>query len=214
VQYRCGKADPPGLRYAEQGGTHADLNRGVPLSAIHGNGTSELSGIKLIAAILLVLAASRGLAQEHQHGTGEKLGAVHFATSCNGAAPNDINRAVALLHSFQFSRAIDDFKVVLGKDATCAIAYWGIALSDWGNPFAPGIIDKRLLELGRESAERGEMLCAKTQRERAYIAAVSNLYRDFESTPQKARLLAYRNAMEDVAAKYPEDHEASHYLCA
>jgi hypothetical protein len=202
------------LRYAEQGGTHADLNRGVPLSAIHGNGTSELSGIKLIAAILLVLAASRGLAQEHQHGTGEKLGAVHFATSCNGAAPNDINRAVALLHSFQFSRAIDDFKVVLGKDATCAIAYWGIALSDWGNPFAPGIIDKRLLELGRESAERGEMLCAKTQRERAYIAAVSNLYRDFESTPQKARLLAYRNAMEDVAAKYPEDHEASHYLCA
>jgi tetratricopeptide (TPR) repeat protein len=167
-----------------------------------------LSGTKLIAAILLVLVASRSLAQEHQHGAGEKLGAVHFATSCNGAAPNDINRAVALLHSFQFSRAIDDFKVALGKDATCTIAYWGIALSDWGNPFAPGIIDKRLLQLGRESAERGEMLGAKTERERAYLAAVSNLYRDFESTPQQARLLAYRNAMGDVAAKYPEDHEA------
>jgi hypothetical protein len=167
-----------------------------------------LSGTKLIAAILLVLVASRSLAQEHQHGAGEKLGAVHFATSCNGAAPNDINRAVALLHSFQFSRAIDDFKVALAKDVTCTIAYWGIALSDWGNPFAPGIIDKRLLQLGRESAERGEMLGAKTERERAYLAAVSNLYRDFESTPQQARLLAYRNAMGDVAAKYPEDHEA------
>jgi hypothetical protein len=167
-----------------------------------------LSGTKHIAAILLVLVAARSLAQEHQHGTGEKLGAVHFATSCNGAAPNDINRAVALLHSFQFSRAIGDFKVALGKDATCTIAYWGIALSDWGNPFAPGIIDQRLLQLGRESAERGEMLGAKTERERAYLAAVSNLYRDFESTPQQARLLAYRNAMGDVAAKYPEDHEA------
>jgi hypothetical protein len=116
--------------------------------------------------------ASRSLAQEHQHGTGEKLGAVHFSTSCNGSAQKDINRAVALLHSFQFSRAIDDFKVALGKDATCTIAYWGIALSDWGNPFAPGIIDKRLLQLGRESAERGEMLGAKTERERAYLAAV------------------------------------------
>jgi hypothetical protein len=167
-----------------------------------------LSGTKLIAAILLVLVASRSLAQEHRHGAGDKLGAVHFATSCNGAAPNDINRAVALLHSFQFSRAIDDFKVALGKDATCTIAYWGIALSDWGNPFAPGRIDKRLLQLGRESAERGEMLGAKTERERAYLAAVSNLYRDFESTPQQARLLAYRNAMGDVAAKYPEDNEA------
>jgi hypothetical protein len=164
--------------------------------------------IRLLAVILLVLVASRSFAKEHQHGTGEKLGAVHFATSCNHAAQIDINRAVALLHSFDFSRAIDEFKVALGKDGTCTIAYWGIALSDWGNPFAPGIIDKRLLQLGRESAERGERLGAKTERERAYLAAVSNLYRDFESTPQQARLLAYRNAMRDVAANYPEDHEA------
>jgi tetratricopeptide (TPR) repeat protein len=165
--------------------------------------------IRLISAILLVLVAWRSLAQEHQHGTDGKLGAVHFATSCNGAAQNEINRAVALLHSFQFSRAIDGFNVALGKDGTCTIAYWGIALSDWGNPFAPGIIDNRLLQLGRESAERGEMLGAKTARERAYLAAVSNLYRDFESTPQRARFVAYRNAMQDVAAKYPEDHEAN-----
>jgi Tfp pilus assembly protein PilF len=164
--------------------------------------------IRLLAVILLVLVASRSFAKEHQHGTGEKLGAVHFATSCNHAAQIDINRAVALLHSFDFSRAIDELKVALGKDGTCTIAYWGIALSDWGNPFAPGIIDKRLLQLGRESAERGERLGAKTERERAYLAAVSNLYRDFESTPQQARLLAYRNAMRDVAANYPEDHEA------
>lgn len=163
---------------------------------------------RLIVAILLALTASRSVAEEHRHGTGEKLGAVHFATSCVGSAQHDIDRAVALLHSFDFSRAIDDFNAALGKDATCTIAYWGIALSDWGNPFAPGVIDKRLLELGRESAERGERLGAKTERERAYLAAVSNLYRDFESTPQQARLLAYRKAMEDVAAKYPKDHEA------
>jgi tetratricopeptide (TPR) repeat protein len=164
--------------------------------------------MRLVAVILLVLVASRSLAKEHRHGTGENLGAVHFSTSCNGAAQDDINRAVALLHSFQFSRAIDDFKVALGKDGTCTIAYWGIALSDWGNPFAPGIIDTRLLQLGRESAERGARLGAKTERERAYLAAVSNLFRDFETMPQPARLFAYRNAMRDVAAKYPEDHEA------
>jgi tetratricopeptide (TPR) repeat protein len=148
------------------------------------------------------------MAQEHQHGTGEKLGAVHFATSCSGVAQRDMNRAVALLHSFQFSRAIDGFNEVLGEDATCAIAYWGIALSDWRNPFAPGIEDKGQLQLGRDSVERGTVVGAKTERERAYLAAVGKLYSDFESTSQRARLLAYRDAMRDVAAKYPQDHEA------
>jgi hypothetical protein len=167
-----------------------------------------LVGLRLIAAILVVPLASRALADEHQHGTVDKLGSVHFVTSCNGAAQNDIDRAVALLHSFEFGRAIDEFRVALTSDGTCTIAYWGIALSDWGNPFAPGKIDKRLLQLGRESVERGEMLGATTERERAYLAAVSNLYRNFESTPQKARWLAYRNAMGEVAAKYPKDQEA------
>src|SRR3984885_8490243 len=115
------------------------------------------------------MIASHSVALAHQHGTSEKLGAVHFSTSCNRSAQSDINRAVALLHSFDFGRAIDEFNAALRRDGTCAIAYWGIALSDWGNPFAPGIIDKRLLQLGRENAERGERLGAKTERERAYL---------------------------------------------
>jgi hypothetical protein len=97
---------------------------------------------------------------------------------------------------------------VLGMDPTCAIAYWGIALSDWSNPFAAGLKDNGQLQLGRQNANRGKELGAKSERERLYIAAVSRLYEDFEHTPQPARLLTYRDAMQDVAAKYPEDHEA------
>ncbi len=164
--------------------------------------------VKLVAAILLTLLARGSMAQEHQHGNGEKLGTVHFVTSCNEAAQTEFNRAVALLHSFQFSRAIEGFNTTLGKDATCGIAYWGIALSDWSNPFAPGMKDKSQLQAGWESAERGKNTGAKTERERAYVAAVAKLYSDFENTPQRARLIAYRDAMGEVAAKYREDHEA------
>jgi hypothetical protein len=164
--------------------------------------------VKLIAAILLICAAPRSMAQEHEHGAGEKLGSVSFATSCTPAVQKEFNRAVALLHSFQFSRAIEGFNAVLAEDASCGIAYWGISLSDWGNPFASGMKDKGQLQLGRESAARGKKVGSKTERERAYVAAVGKLYGDFESTPQQARLLAYRDAMEEVAAKYPEDHEA------
>ena len=161
----------------------------------------------VVAGFVLALAA-RCLAQEHQHGNSEKLGTVHFATSCNEVAQKEFNRAVALLHSFQFSRAIEGFNAVLGEDATCGIAYWGTALSDWSNPFATGMKDTSQLQTGRESAERGKTVGAKTERERAYLGAVGKLYSDYEGTPQRARLIAYRDAMGEVVAKYPEDHEA------
>jgi hypothetical protein len=165
---------------------------------------------KPIALILFTVLASRGLAQQQelQHLNGEKLGTVHFATSCNDAAQQEFNRAVALLHSFQFSRAIEGFNAVLAKDATCGIAYWGIALSDWSNPFAVETKDKSQLQTGRESVARGQAVGAKTERERAYLAAAGKLYADYENTPQRTRFLAYRDAMEQVAAKYPDDHEA------
>src|SRR5208282_6813799 len=127
--------------------------------------------VKLIAAMLLTLVGSSSRAQEHQHGNGEGLGTVHFATSCNEVAQKVFNRAVALLHSFQFSRAIEGFNAVLGEDASCESAYWGTALSDWSNPFAPGMKDKSQLQAGRESAERGKTVGAKTERERAYLVA-------------------------------------------
>jgi hypothetical protein len=169
-----------------------------------------MTRLTLTTAILLTSAAALGTTpeQEHAHRNGEQLGAVHFVTSCNEVAQKEFNRAVALLHSFQFSRAIEGFNATLGEDPTCAIAYWGLALSDWSNPFAPGTKDESQLQLGRENAERGKRLGAKTERERAYLAAIGNLYANFESTPQQARLLAYRDAMGNVAMKYPEDHEA------
>ena len=169
-----------------------------------------MARVKPIALILYTLLASRALAQqqEHQPLNSEKLGTVHFATSCNEAAQQEFDRAAALLHSFQFSRAIEGFNAVLAKDATCGIAYWGIALSDWSNPFAQEMKDKSQLQAGRQSAERGQAVGAKTERERAYLAAASKLYGDYESTPQRTRFLAYRDAMEKVAAKYLEDHEA------
>lgn len=171
-----------------------------------------ISPVRLKTTVLLMIVATAGgpagAQEEHQHAHGEKLGAVHFSTSCNQSAQTELNRAVALLHSFQFSRAIEGFNAVLEGDATCGIAYWGIALSDWSNPFAPGAKDPGQLRLGRESAERGTLVSAKTGRERAYLAAVAKLYSNFESTPQQARLLAYRDAMGIVAAQYPQDPEA------
>src|SRR5215467_3358359 len=145
-------------------------------------GGSNLRARILIACLLFLKMSSIG--QDHMHGPGEKLGTVHFPTSCTHDAQQEFDRGVALLHSFEFSRAIAGFNSTLAKDQTCGIAYWGIALSQWSNPFAAGLKDKSQLQAGRASAQKGKDTGAKTERERDYIAVVSSLYANFENTPQ------------------------------
>jgi hypothetical protein len=165
--------------------------------------------LRVFGFCVLMLAAGSSIAQEHGNDlAGERLGTVRFVTSCTSGAQKEFDRAVALLHSFQFSRAIEGFNSTLKADSSCAMAYWGIALSQWSNPFAAGLKATSQLEDGRRAAERGQV-GAKTERERSYIKAVSTLYADFEKTPQRVRLLAYRDAMAALVAQYPQDHEAS-----
>src|SRR5882724_2088587 len=65
---------------------------------------------------------------------GEKLGRVLFKTSCTPEAQKQFERALAMLHSFHFPETIKAFTAVPETDSSCAIAYWGIAVSTRPNP--------------------------------------------------------------------------------
>jgi hypothetical protein len=49
----------------------------------------------------------------------------------------------------------------------------------------------------------------QTEREYDYLVAIALLYKDVESTTQRARALAYEQAMERLATRYPHDSEAA-----
>src|SRR3954468_8681259 len=118
----------------------------------------RLRAATFVALISLSVAVSIGVnAQEHDHSASanEKLGTVHFETSCAPAAQVEFDHAVALLHSFQFGRARDAFHTVLKADPKCAMAYWGLALIDWSNPFAPGAKSATQISDGKRDAELG-----------------------------------------------------------
>src|SRR5262245_40692518 len=91
--------------------------------------------------IVLGFATFEAWAQHSEHETArgtvpEKLGEVNFLVSCNDAAQQDFNRAMALFHSFWFGPAKESFAKVLKHDGECGMAYWGIAIMSMGNPFA------------------------------------------------------------------------------
>ena len=162
------------------------------------------------AIVLLLAIAPRARAQDHAHVPGtERLGTVHFATSCNPAVAPQFDRAVALLHSFEFGASIQAFSDVLAADSTCAMAQWGLALSRWSNPMAPGFRATAQLQAGRAAADAAARLGARaTERERGYITAVGQLYADFERVDQASRVAAYERAMADLVARVPADTEA------
>jgi hypothetical protein len=155
------------------------------------------------------LSPTSMVAQDHVHPAGEQLGTVHFETSCDAGVAQEFDRAVALLHSFEFGPAIQGFTAVLASDSDCAMAHWGVALSRWLNPMATGNRAPSVLEPGRQAAQAAARAASSaTPRERDYIRAVGQLYEDYERRDQLTRQVAYANAMADVAARYPIDPEA------
>jgi hypothetical protein len=155
----------------------------------------------LVALLVVPVAAA---AQHEQHAAAQQLGSVSFQTSCSPAVAADFNRAVALLHSFEFRDALATFNTVLEKDPSCAVAHWGAALCQWGNPFA-GIKSGPLLERGAAAAQQGLTLGKATPRERAYVAAAAELFKNAGNVSHRDRTVAYARAMEGVQRDFPDD---------
>lgn len=161
------------------------------------------------AACLGLLITRDASAQEHptSHAAG-KLGSVHFANSCLPYVAPTFDRSVALLHSFEFGAAIRGFQDVIAGDPSCAIAWWGIAVSSWTNPMTPNIRPPALLARGLDAVQRASRAKSASDRERGYIAAVAQLYTDYQTRDQRTRVVAYETAMEDLSEKFPADTEA------
>jgi len=165
----------------------------------------------LLAGAFMVVCAPGAFAQHEEHGAlaPDAIGSasVKFQTSCAAAVKDDFNKGVALLHSFWFPEAIKTFDGILARDPSCAMAHWGIALSNWGNPFA-GIKQGRAIELTKTSIDKAQTTGSPTPREREYIQAVSQLVTASDPGSHAARIGAYETAMEQVSRDNPADTEA------
>lgn len=154
--------------------------------------------VGLIAATISQPAASDS--------TEQRLGKVHFATSCKPDAQELFDRAMLYQHSFWYSASRRTFEEVLEADPKCAIAYWGIALSYLYNPHGPPPPEN--LPLGLEAVKKGLALGAQTPREQEYINAIAAMYVDYDKVDHRTRVQRFLAAEEQVATHYADDDEA------
>jgi hypothetical protein len=168
----------------------------------------KILALSLLALISLPAAAqmaSDHSAQPAVAATPERLGTVSFTVSCASAVQAPFNRGIALLHDFWYEEAQRQFEEIAKNDPGCAMAHWGMAMSYfhqiWSRP------DETANTHGWAEMQKAQSPAAKTARERAYIAALSDFYRPGKQEFQE-RIQAYSDAMGKLYSQYPDDIDA------
>ncbi len=136
-----------------------------------------------------------------------QFGTVDFETSCTGKIKEDFNLAIKLLHSFEYDEAEKVFAKIIDEEPECAMAYWGVAMSNfhalWTPPSEPE------LKKGSKAIEIAQSITQKTKREADYINAISSFYTDWDKLDHHTRCIKFEKSMENIYTKYPNDKEAA-----
>ena len=127
--------------------------------------------------------------------------------SCSVAARPQFERGVALLHSFWYDASEKAFLDAAKTDPSCAMAYWGVAMSTFhpiwaaGNP--GGEPQPAELARGIEAVAKAKTAATQTERDTRLHRGRRGLYRDAGTRDHRARALVFEAAMQRVYEKIP-----------
>jgi len=140
----------------------------------------------------------------------EDIGTIDFPTSGSPEAQKHFLQGVAILHSFGWKQAKQQFQKAQEIDPDFAMAYWGESLtynhpliSEW-DPDTPKEV---LGKLGATTEER--VASAHTEKEKGFIRAVDALF--FGDGDTMERRTAYMEVMRSLYERFPEDNEVAAY---
>ncbi len=137
----------------------------------------------------------------------QQFGSVEFQTSCTDKVKADFNLAIKLLHSFEYDEAEKVFAKIIDKQPDCALAYWGVAMSNFHPLWSPP--SETELKKGAKAIEIAKSITNKSKREEEYINAIASFYKDWDKVDHRTRCINFEQSMENLNAKYPEDKETA-----
>ncbi len=135
----------------------------------------------------------------------ENVGNLSFPTSAKPEAQRHFLRGVAILHSFGWKQAIEEFQLAQKAQPDFALAYWGESLA-YNHPLNSQMDATQpravLARLGPDRSSRAAK--APTDREKGFLTAVEELWGEGDS---RQRRIAYMTAMERLYKQFPDDNE-------
>src|SRR5215813_3723583 len=171
----------------------------------------------LVVFYVLALCVAPAMAQ-HQHGGTTQalelypgLGNYHHPiTTKHSEAQRYFDQGLTLLYGFNHDEAARYFRHAIVLDPEAAMPYWGLALSIGPNYNDTAVDEERAKathEAVQNASQRAE---GATPLERDLIRALGRRYASPDpNSDWKQFHLNYSNAMREVAAKYPDDLDAT-----
>ena len=144
----------------------------------------------------------------------DEIGTVDLPVSCSPVAAARMEHGLALMHHMMYTEADLVFQSAVEEDPFCGMGYWGRAMSVIHTLWSGGgdIPTPAQLDQGSAFVEQALALDPKTERERAYIAAVGEYFRDADRRAVGERLLTFHQGWQDVHELFPEDPEATAFF--
>lgn len=136
----------------------------------------------------------------------QQFGSLAFNITGTPAVQAAFTLGLKLLHSFEYDEAEKVFAGIIDEQPTCAMAYWGVAMSNfhplWTPPSAPE------LTKGSKAIAIAQTL-PSSPKETAYIDAIASYYKDWDKVDHRSRCINFEKAMEKLHTTYPDDQEAA-----
>ena len=137
------------------------------------------------------------------------LGNFHrHITTRSRDAQRYFDQGMRFLWAFNHDESTRSFAYALELDPSCAMCAWGVALTIGPNYNLPMLAEPRAKIAVEATSQAQNLAGSATKVEQALIAALTRRYPNAEPLdPQTAgpALVAYANAMHDVARRYPDD---------
>jgi tetratricopeptide (TPR) repeat protein len=172
----------------------------------------------ILVALSMALAGCSGQPGGHSHPAAaapappmllDGLGDHHQAiTTSSREAQAYFDQGLRLVYAFNHIEGEYAFREAARLDPTCAMCYWGIALSQGSNYNSP--TDDGREKVAYSSMQEALRLADRvTPRERANIEARAKRHSTAPGADRAALDLAYADAMRDVVRRFPDDLDAA-----
>src|SRR5262249_10921206 len=139
----------------------------------------------------------------------DNLGSHHHPiTTSSPEAQKFFDQGFRLSYAFNHAEAIRAFRQAAELDPDCAMCYWGVAFALGPNINAPITEDasrEAFEAIGNARRHAGSI----SERERAYVEALSKRYVSDPKAERAPLDSAYATAMRDVATRFPDDLDAA-----
>ena len=154
-------------------------------------------------------------AQNHVMGTAKPatmmtgLGDLHHPVSTrNMGAQGFFDQGLRLIYAFNHDEAARSFQQAAALDPKLAMAYWGIAEAVGPNYNDPASEDR--FQQAHEAIQKAvDLSGGASDAEQAYIAAMAKRFPADPKADLRKAAEEYRDAMREVAMKYPDDPDAA-----